>query len=265
MDSHRFLNVDLPSLSSICSIRFVVLLPLILSADYGKNSFAPQSSSSSTSSSSSSESRFTQRACVARLNLADLKTPLQIPADAISPNSCHGGSFSSSSSSSSSFSSSSSSSSSSAPIAFTFVQNRRPFNEEEDDEETKEDEVLEARNVSSTLLAVWKADATTKTTTTKTREDQLAFVSVNVHHHRLVGLSLNSTMRRFHDPNPRGVDGPLDPHRPYFDDLDTKFGLHDFDCAVDLRHQRKSLWQQMFQGVFCREQIRGEDRCPVYN
>lgn len=228
----RFLPMDLPPLSTISSISFVVLLPLFLPKDYAQKAPPPINAPiCPSSSSSSSPSRLTQRACIARLNESELKPSEKYPnvLDA-SP----------------------SSSSAAESIVYRILPNSQPF---VDGEASDESNLLAFRNVSSTLLAFWRGVPEKRSKP----EDSLAFVSVNLHHHRLLPTCLQSTMRGIHSTTLSSsvISGiSLDPHKAYADDVDPKFGLHGFDCIVELRHQKKSLWYHMFQGIFCRDEIK---------
>ncbi|XP_071477758.1 F-box only protein 15-like [Diadema antillarum] len=75
------------------------------------------------------------------------------------------------------------------------------------------------------VIATWKDDG------------ELAFVSLCVHHHGIIQRATLGTSQKMHIPVPI---------KPRPDDIDSQYGLHDYQCIMELRHQRNTLWSQRF-------------------
>ncbi|KAK3610014.1 hypothetical protein CHS0354_032361 [Potamilus streckersoni] len=81
------------------------------------------------------------------------------------------------------------------------------------------------------LVAVWKADS------------ELAFVSV--------GLHLNGLLQKCLKGNPTEIyTVPAHKIRP--DDIDSKYGLHDYSCTIEFRTMRQSIWHYQFRNLYCK-------------
>ena len=72
----------------------------------------------------------------------------------------------------------------------------------------------------------------------------LAFICANFHFHRLVKRCLlGSSSATFVSV----------PHKPVLDDIDSKYGLHDYACTIELRNHKTSLWCQRFPNLFVKD------------
>lgn len=46
-------------------------------------------------------------------------------------------------------------------------------------------------------------------------------------------------------------------HQPKFDDIDPKFGLHDYTVKVEIRNDQRSFWNEHFTHLFFKDFSKG--------
>lgn len=85
-------------------------------------------------------------------------------------------------------------------------------------------------------IAVWKDGG------------EVAFVCVGLHLHHLVDRCLRgNSLEPFCPPVPPVLT----------DDIDSAFGLHGYNCTVQLRTMKQQIWDQQFRGLNCRSNTGG--------
>ncbi|KAL4234816.1 proteasome-mediated ubiquitin-dependent protein catabolic process [Mactra antiquata] len=77
------------------------------------------------------------------------------------------------------------------------------------------------------------------------RGGEMAFVTVGLHYNQIVNRCLMGTS-----------DTPFDLgiHKVIPDDVDPSYGLHDYQCTVEFRTLRNTLWKQQFQRLHCKKE-----------
>ncbi|XP_060595704.1 F-box only protein 15-like [Ruditapes philippinarum] len=76
-------------------------------------------------------------------------------------------------------------------------------------------------------------------------DGELAFVSMGLHCNQLVQRCLLGSS-----------DIPYDigTHKVIPDDIDSSYGLHDYQCTVEIRTSRNSIWSQQFNCLSCKKE-----------
>lgn len=72
----------------------------------------------------------------------------------------------------------------------------------------------------------------------------IAFITANFHSHNILQRCLQGTSTSVYT---------LQNHTPTSDDIDSKYGLHDYTCNIELRNQRTSFWNQQFRNLYTKE------------
>ncbi|XP_052817514.1 F-box only protein 15-like [Mya arenaria] len=82
-------------------------------------------------------------------------------------------------------------------------------------------------------LATWKSDG------------GLGYVSLGLHCNLLVKRCLQGSTLSPYD---------TDVHKVTLDDIDSAYGLHDYQCTIDIRTLRNSIWSQQFNSLACKKE-----------
>ncbi|XP_045193371.2 F-box only protein 15-like [Mercenaria mercenaria] len=83
------------------------------------------------------------------------------------------------------------------------------------------------------MVGIWKGDG------------ELAFVSAGLHCNQLVKRCLLGSSE---------IPFDIDSHKVIPDDIDSSYGLHDYQCTVEIRTLRNSIWSQQFTCLSCKKE-----------
>ena len=77
-----------------------------------------------------------------------------------------------------------------------------------------------------------------------TDSSKIAFVSVCLHHHNLINKCFLSS-----------IDAPyFVKHKPIEDDVDTRYGLHGYQCHIAIHTTNRKIWENKFSYLICNEE-----------